>query len=225
MKKIITPGMRFGYLVVMSEVPAHVHPNGKTHRRFLCRCDCGIEKEFLLYSMVSGNTTSCGCSRISKKAQTLKRPYIKHGYHGTRIYHAWHNMWRRCTESTNDRFANYGGRGITVCDRWQKFENFLADMGEPPPGKTLDRRDNDGNYEPSNCQWATADEQRNNKQGSHHIEIDGITKSITKWIDVLGLGKTTIYRRIKQGADPKTAIVEDRRLKEARAARAARSDS
>ena len=117
-------------------------------------------------------------------------------------------MWRRCTEPTNDRYAQYGGRGIRVCDRWEKFENFLADMGEPPAGMSIDRYpNNDGNYEPDNCRWASAKEQANNKRCSRPVTIDGVTRPITDWIKVVGISKTVLYRRMRIGLDPAEAIV------------------
>ena len=116
-------------------------------------------------------------------------------------------MWRRCTEPTNDRYAQYGGRGIRVCERWEKFENFLADMGEPPDGASIDRYpNNDGNYEPGNCRWASGQQQANNKQASRHITIGTVTKPITEWIKATGISRTVLYRRIKAGLDPAAVI-------------------
>ncbi len=105
---------------------------------------------------------SCGCEwpeRLSARNQ-------KHGMYGTRAYEAWNGMLDRCRNPKLRFWSRYGGRGITVCERWLLFENFVADMGMPLPGLTLDRMDNDGNYEPSNCRWATRVQQRNNRSDS-----------------------------------------------------------
>lgn len=202
-KKPITPGDRFGRLTVVSEISRHRTSGGNVQRRFLCRCDCGEERLIVAGSLRDGQR-SCGCL----KADVIRRRCTKHGYAGTRLYLIWNNMWRRCTEPTNDRYAQYGGRGIRVCERWKKFESFLADMGEPPAGMTLDRYpDNDGNYEPANCRWATAKEQANNKQSSNPIVIDGVTRPITEWISLLGVNRSTIYRRIHRGMDARSALL------------------
>jgi hypothetical protein len=116
-------------------------------------------------------------------------------------------MWRRCTDPKIDRYAQYGGRGIRVCARWGDFANFLADMGQPPPGMSLDRKDNDGDYEPENCRWATKKEQSNNKQTSRRVEIDGVSRPITEWIRVLQLNTSTVFRRMKKGMDAKSALL------------------
>lgn len=135
---------------------------------WMCRCDCGAEKSVQRAHLVDGRSRSCGCYR-NEAVSTMKR---KHGHCGkdhtfrTSTYEVWHGMTKRCRNSKSKAWRIYGGRGITVCERWRSFENFLADMGERPAGMTLDRRDNDGNYEPANCRWATQAEQCQNKQTS-----------------------------------------------------------
>lgn len=99
-----------------------------------------------------------------KQRQIQKAKWTAHGYVGTPTYHTWSGMRARCTNPKNKEYARYGGRGITVCEQWDHFVNFLADMGEKPPGTSIDRIDNAGNYEPGNCRWATAHEQRMNQR-------------------------------------------------------------
>lgn len=125
----------------------------------------------------------------------------------TSTYRAWTAMRARCENRSDKRFARYGGRGITVCDRWADYTNFLQDMGIRPPGKTLDRIDNDGIYEPGNCRWATQEEQRRNTSRNRNYEYQGRTMCLTDWADELGLSKNTIRSRIDdQGMSFEQAI-------------------
>ena len=126
--------------------------------RVQCRCDCGNTTSVPLGEW--DKTQSCGCYR----SEITTARNTRHGMAGTRIYNIWADMVGRCTRPTHARFADYGGRGITVCERWRSFENFFADMGERPAGRSLDRIDNDAGYSPDNCRWATAQEQRANRR-------------------------------------------------------------
>jgi hypothetical protein len=122
---------------------------------------------------------------------------ITHGKFGTKVYWAWSHMIQRCTNKNSERFPHYGGRGILPCEEWLKFENFYADMGDPPEGTTLDRKDNDLGYFKDNCRWATQDEQNNNKQDSLFIEFDGRTKTLKKWSEEIGINYRLLWARIK----------------------------
>jgi hypothetical protein len=141
--------------------------------RFLCRCDCGTERAVRNNHLRSGKSRSCGCLKSqhisdSKTIHGHTRKHINHPLYGT-----WTTMHQRCTNPNARGYERYGGRGITVCERWRGpdgFPNFLADMGERPAGLSLDRRDNDGNYEPSNCRWATASEQQRNTRRQTRVK-------------------------------------------------------
>lgn len=116
---------------------------------------------------------------------------------GTKTYYAWRNMRARCMNPNEASFANYGGRGIRVCDRWaESYDAFVADMGEAPEGLTLDRIDVNGNYEPGNCRWAGWDVQHNNKRTNRPLTFHGVTKNLTEWAKDLGLSTDTLHHRL-----------------------------
>lgn len=127
---------------------------------WLCLCECGGTKNVGSYLLRRGDTRSCGCMQ-RENAASLK---MKHGLSTSSTYRSWSAMICRCTKPYTNSYELYGGRGISVCARWAEFENFLADMGERPAGRSIDRIDCDGNYEPSNCRWATASQQQRNKR-------------------------------------------------------------
>jgi hypothetical protein len=133
----------------------------KNHHTFwLCRCECGKEITAAANSLRTGNTKSCGCFQRDKAAKIS----FKHGMCDSSEYGIWASMKRRCLNKKDEHYPSYGGRGIYICDRWLKFENFYADMGPRPKGRSIDRINNDGNYEPGNCRWATALEQVMNRR-------------------------------------------------------------
>jgi hypothetical protein len=119
---------------------------------------------------------------------------------------SWEAMKARCSNPNNNRYKNYGGRGIKVCKRWMKFENFLKDMGLRPDGLSLDRINNNKNYIPSNCKWSTQKEQANNRKTNHNIKINGVTKNIKQWSELSGIKQTTILARLKYGYSNKEAV-------------------
>jgi hypothetical protein len=152
-------GQRFGRLVAIELAP-RPWPSGNA--RWLCQCDCGQMHVASGSNMRTGRVRSCGCS-IREWAKTGNNRR-RHGASDTSTYGSWSGMRNRCLNPSEPRYPDYGGRGITVCARWDDFANFLADMGERPDGLTLDRIDNDGNYEPGNCKWSTPLEQSQNRR-------------------------------------------------------------
>lgn len=170
--------------------------NRKQQHYWLCRCECGTIREITTAQFNFGRVKSCGC--LSGKTTAMRN--YKHGYSGTRIHLAWKQMKKRCYNPKDSRYTSYGARGITVCDRWlHSFENFLADMGEPPPNLTLERIDVHQGYSPENCRWATRQEQANNTQKSKWLTHDGRTQTMLDWSKELHINYSTLRARIRKG--------------------------
>lgn len=154
-----------------------------------CRCSCGKEVPVRTDHLRSGKRTSCGC-------QTQTGRPARHGKHGSRVYKIWETMKQRCSNVNHKSYADYGGRGITYDDRWELFDNFYSDMGDPPSDDhTLDRRDNDGPYCADNCRWATAEEQHSNRSDNVTLTLDGVTRIQADWVRITGISKKVIHQR------------------------------
>ncbi len=173
---------------------------GKT--KWLCLCDCGSEKLIREDAIKNGSTVSCGCYSIRK---TVERN-TTHGLSKNPGYHSWHSMMTRCYVPEHDSYANYGGRGISVCKRWHKPENFLLDMGTPDSGMQIDRVHSDGNYELGNCKWSSPKENSNNKRNTRWITVNGVTKTASEWAEVNGVPLKTIHVRLHRGWSESKAV-------------------
>ena len=161
-KRIIQVGEKFNKLTIIKEIDSHIYPNGQKRRKFLCLCVCGNMAYVLINNLFNGNTTSCGCyqKEMAKNTQT------KHNDCDSVEYQCWAGIIKRCTNKNSIRYQYYGGRGISVCERWRNsYSNFLEDMGRKPGDEfSIDRINNDGDYEPGNCKWATYSEQAYNRR-------------------------------------------------------------
>ncbi len=134
----------------------------------------------------------------------------KHGMSGTPTHRSWKDMRARCNNPKDSDYKDYGGRGILVCDSWNDFGSFLEDLGERPRGHSLDRIDVNGNYEPSNCRWADAKTQANNKRNNLLIEIAGETKTLTQWCEIYEIDRSKVWYRLRQGYAPEVALANRR---------------
>ncbi len=169
-----------------------------------CLCECGNKKTICAADVISGRTKSCNCLSI----ETARAKSTKHGMVKTPTYNSYSSMKSRCLNKRSKFFYRYGGRGITICDRWlNSFENFLEDMGEKPSKKhSIDRIDNNGNYEPSNCKWSTHHEQQRNKSGLVWLEHNGRKMILQDWANELGIKHCTLVSRLNSGWDLKSAL-------------------
>jgi hypothetical protein len=155
-----------------------------------CKCECGNEAVVVSGSLVTGNTTSCGC--------VLRAAITKHGGSGKGSYNTWRAMIRRCLVKTDKDYPHYGGRGVLVCPAWMEYKNFVADMGEPNGDETLDRIDVYGNYEPSNCRWAGIQTQNRNVRlrANSTTGYIGVSKVGNKFMAKITVGKQAHYSKV-----------------------------
>jgi hypothetical protein len=183
---------KYGLWTAVGEAPRRGARNDKALR---CVCACGVERDVLLHNLANGTSTSCGCDKDRKTAERSRT----HGHSRTPIYRAWKGMLERCEKPSHKSYAYYGGRGITVCKRWHSFENFLADMGARPDGMSLERRDNNKGYTPSNCYWATRAAQMANTRNSLMLEVRGTRKHAREWAASIGITQRGLAARIAHG--------------------------
>lgn len=169
-------------------------------------CECGQAKEILIGHVVRGRVQACGCLQKERSRQALTKRQTTHGQFGTKTYTAWRAMRQRCESPDHPAYINYGARGVEVCTRWKKFENFFADMGDRPPGLTLERKDNSKGYSPDNCIWAGWSAQANNRRNNVRITYAGKTQTVSQWAAELGLPRDRLYHRFSAGWSPEAAF-------------------
>jgi len=200
MKALDLSGKRFGKLIAIERIGRK-----GSFALWVFRCDCGNEKQATTQLVMRGHTQSCGCLQLESKRANA----TTHGQSGSLTYRRWCSMYNRCMNPKQGSYKRYGGAGIAICDRWRTFESFLKDMGECPPGHTLDRKESAGNYEPGNCRWATPKQQANNTKNSLFITYKEKTQTLKEWAEELGLNYATIYRRYRHGY-PTEKMLADR---------------
>lgn len=189
-------GKRFGRLTVIKQ-------QGKNKWRnymWLCKCDCGNEHLVAGGKLIQGKVTSCGCYAKELHIKQLE----KHGITTDgkpRTFIIWNGMKARCLNPKSTSYKNYGARGIKICDEWLSFENFhnWAISNGYGDDLQIDRKDNNGNYEPSNCRWVTKTKNMQNQRRKHYITIKSRTETISEWIKILKLSKSKVYRWLKSG--------------------------
>jgi hypothetical protein len=192
-------GATFGRWTVTSrERPASI-------RRWMCLCECGEIRAVRKEKLLDGTSQSCGClQRENLTTHGLTTAAVRRE---SREYWVWNTMIQRCTNPRARNYADYGGRGISVCDRWLSFSNFFADMGKRPSRlHSLERRDNESGYCPDNCYWATRQEQNQNRRNNRWITAQDETKCLAEWARMLGCGNATILARIKLGWSEERAV-------------------
>lgn len=187
-------GKKFGKLLVLER-------NGSTkdkHARWLCKCDCGGRVSVASNYLKSGKIKSCGCLKI------------KHGHAKnrkmTKTYNAWIHMKQRCINPNNRAYKDYGGRGIKVCKRWLKFENFLRDVGEIPRGLTLDRTNNNKGYSPRNCRLTTMEKQSGNRRDNRFYHFNNETQILNDWAKEYNIKRQTLAYRLNKGMSIENAL-------------------
>ena len=189
-------GDRFGHWVLLAE------PEYDGGRHYApCLCDCGTQKRKNVHELLRGASLRCrNCAPVNTRS---------HGEAKSAEFKAWQTMRQRCSNPHNASYSRYGGRGIRVCERWARFEHFLADMGRRPSAKhSLDRIDNDGDYEPENCRWADASMQGNNTSVNVHLEFGGRTMTLAQWAKEVPIPLGTLARRIRAGWTVERALTE-----------------
>lgn len=202
-------GKKFGRLTAIEKVGDAIKRNGVLWR---CKCDCGNEKIVPSGYLKSGNTASCGCLFIESRYR--KRDGVKNKIYGERICGIHEAMIQRCYNKNCAQYDNYGGRGISVCEEWRnnggcrRFYNWSISNGYRND-LSIDRIDVNGNYEPSNCRWATAKEQANNRRNNRFLEYMGEKHTVDEWSKIIGIHRATIYKRLKKNLPINQVLQKD----------------
>lgn len=204
-------GKKFGILKVIEQTEDYIKPSGEHCAKWLCECECGITVSIVGYNLTGGYSKSCGCAQLrgSIEANSTHRSSY------TRLYRIWSSMKKRCYSIKYRDYKNYGGKGIIVCDEWKNdfaaFKNWAINNGYSDT-LSIDRKDNNGNYEPSNCRWSNNIEQANNTTRNIKLAYNGVTHTISEWSRIREIPYSTLYSRIfRYKWDLEKAFKADRR--------------
>lgn len=198
-------GTTFGRITVLSEISTR-DANGAVRRMVAYRCACGNIGATRKGSLFGGVSKSCGCWNHD----CPKEGNWRHGMRHTPLYEVWKCMRQRCYDSNCSGWLRYGGRGILVCDRWMSFPAFYEDMGDIPfEGASIERIDNDANYEKGNCRWATRIEQANNKRNNRALSLWGVTRNLSEWSRIVEIKRETIAMRLRSGWSIEKALLAE----------------
>jgi len=196
-------GCRFGRLLVLREAPKRL---GCGRTRWISRCDCGNESDNLAQVLLrqKAPAQSCGCLA----AERVREALTVHGMTHHPVFSVWLGMHTRCYNKNDSKYDTYGGRGITICERWRDdFAAFFSDMGDrPSKNHSIDRIDNEKGYEPGNCRWATRNDQARNKRNTVMVTLDGITRPAVEWASILGMSSRVLRKRLTKGWSAERAL-------------------
>lgn len=186
-------GRRFHHLEILGYAG---RKQGRLSQMWWVKCECGVVKVAASSNVVSGSIKSCGCKKFHYNSIAHKR----HGMTHSREFVTWSSMKARCLNRNDPFFSQYGGRGISICERWvNSFDNFYEDMGQRPAGMSLDRVDVNGNYSKANCKWSTQSEQCRNMRSNRILTLNGVGKCVAEWSKETGIKSSTIFERLRRG--------------------------
>lgn len=208
---------KYGRLTVVGTFFEHTE-SGKKKKRVRCECDCGGKHVTCYYNLRRGNVTGCPSCSAAVRAKSegfthwQSKKFREENPEMHKVFSVWRGMIARCTNINNSHWHRYGGRGITVCERWiASFDNFISDMGmRPTPEHQIDRIDNDSGYSKENCRWASRKENARNKGMNRMLEINGELKCVSEWAEISGVHPDTALMRLNRGWSPKDAIFGSR---------------
>lgn len=207
-KKISLIGRTFERFKVIADGPPKIFADGSSRTTSICLCNCGNQFTATNNALLTENTKSCGCWNL----HVAKTQHVTHGKSKSRIYYSWGAMVQRCTNPRDPAYENYGGRGIKVCERWMNAENFIVDMGDRPKGATIERIDNNGNYEPGNVRWATRTEQMRNTRRNRKFTFQGVTGTLNQLCETFHFDPRLAKSRIDEGWSIEDALTKPRMI-------------
>ncbi len=203
--RVSLAGLKFTRLRVLHAMPdSKGSGKGRYRSQWMCVCDCGENRIVKTEGLKSGKIKSCGCLNREKSSERWKTHGLSHA--GLRAYTSWAKIRERILCPTCKSYKYYGGRGIRLCRRWRNFKNFYADMGDPPEGMTIHRKENNGHYEPGNCIWADDFTQAQNKRSNINLTFKGETHCIAQWSRKTGIKAPTLLRRFHSGWEAKDIL-------------------